>query len=122
MDSQKSSLAPQFEGINSLALSLLCVSTLTFIHDYWKNHSFDYMEFCWQIDIAAYYYVVSVCHSFPSKEQVSFHFMAIVTTHSDLDPKKIYLLAVSSRGREREKKREKRPQSTGLSASSFKNI
>ena len=28
-----------------LALSLLYGSTLTSIHDYWKNHSFDYMDF-----------------------------------------------------------------------------
>ena len=28
-------------GINSLALSLLYGPTLTSIHDYWKNHSFD---------------------------------------------------------------------------------
>ena len=34
-DSKESSSAPQFKNINSLALSL------TFIHDYWKNHSFD---------------------------------------------------------------------------------
>ena len=31
---------PQFKNINSLALSL-CSPTLTFIRDYWKNHSFD---------------------------------------------------------------------------------
>ena len=40
-DSQESSPAPQFKSINSLALSLLCGPTLTSIHDYWKNHSFD---------------------------------------------------------------------------------
>ena len=40
-DSQESSPAPQFESINSLVLSLLYGSTLTSIHDYWKNHSFD---------------------------------------------------------------------------------
>ena len=28
-------------------------------------------------------YVVYVCHSFPSKEQVSLNFMAAVTIHSD---------------------------------------
>jgi len=37
-DSQESSPAPQFESINSLALSLLYDSTVTSIHDYWKNH------------------------------------------------------------------------------------
>ena len=40
-DSQESSPAPQFESITSLALSLVCCSTLTSIHDYWKNHSLD---------------------------------------------------------------------------------
>ena len=33
--------APQFKSLNSLVLSLLCGSTLTSIHDYWKNHSLD---------------------------------------------------------------------------------
>ena len=40
-DSQESSLAPQFKSINSSAVSLLYGPTLTSIHDYWKNHSFD---------------------------------------------------------------------------------
>ena len=31
--------------INSLVLSFLYGSTLTSIHDYWKNHSFDYTNF-----------------------------------------------------------------------------
>ena len=33
--------APQFKSINSSALSFLYSLTLTFIHDYWKNHSLD---------------------------------------------------------------------------------
>ena len=37
----KSSPTPQFKSINSLALSFLYGPTLTSIHDYWKNHSFD---------------------------------------------------------------------------------
>ena len=40
-DSQESSPTPQFKSINSSALSLLHSPTLTSIHDYWKNHSFD---------------------------------------------------------------------------------
>ena len=40
-DSQESSPTPQFKSINSLVLSTLYGSTLTSIHDYWKNHSFD---------------------------------------------------------------------------------
>ena len=38
---QGSSPAPQFKNINSLALSLLYSPTLTSIHNYWKNYSFD---------------------------------------------------------------------------------
>ena len=37
----KSSPAPQFKSINSSMLSLLYGPTLTSVHDYWKNHSFD---------------------------------------------------------------------------------
>ena len=40
-DSQKSLPTPQFKNINSLVLSFLYSPTLTFIHDYWKNHSLD---------------------------------------------------------------------------------
>ena len=40
-DSQESSPAPQFESINSSVLSYLYGPTLTSVHDYWKNHSFD---------------------------------------------------------------------------------
>ena len=36
---------PQFKNINSSALSLLYGPTLTSVHDYWKKHSFDYMNF-----------------------------------------------------------------------------
>ena len=41
-DSQESSPTPQFKSINSLALSFSYDPTLTSIHDFWKNHSFDY--------------------------------------------------------------------------------
>ena len=40
-DSPEPSPIPQFKSINSLALSFLYGPTLTSIHDYWKNHSFD---------------------------------------------------------------------------------
>ena len=45
-DSQESSPTPQFKSISSLALSLLYGPVLTSIHDYWKNHSCDCMDFC----------------------------------------------------------------------------
>ena len=37
----KFSPIPQFKSINSSALSFLYTPNLTFIHDYWKNHSLD---------------------------------------------------------------------------------
>ena len=53
-DSQASSPAPQLESIYSSALSLLYDPTLTSIHDYWKNHSFDYTDLCWQSNVSAF--------------------------------------------------------------------
>ena len=38
--------APQFKSTNSSLLSLLCGPTLTSIHDYWRNHSFDSVHLC----------------------------------------------------------------------------
>ena len=57
-DSQGSSPTPQFKSINSSVLSLLCGSTLTSMHDYWKNHSFDYTDLCWQSNVSALEYAV----------------------------------------------------------------
>ena len=49
-----SSPAPQFESISSLVLSLLYHPTLTSVHDYWKNNSFDYLDHCQQTDVFAF--------------------------------------------------------------------
>ena len=53
-DSQESSPAPQFEGISSSALRLFYCPALTSAHDYWKNHSFDYMDLCRQSHVSAF--------------------------------------------------------------------
>ena len=42
--SRESSPVPHFESVSSSALSLLCGPTFISVHDYWKNHSFDYMD------------------------------------------------------------------------------
>ena len=42
---QECSPTPQFKSINTSALSLFYSSTLASIHDYWKNHSFDWWTF-----------------------------------------------------------------------------
>ena len=52
-DSQESSPMPQFKSINSLVLSFLYSPNLTSIHDYWKNHSLDKMDLCWQSNVSA---------------------------------------------------------------------
>ena len=57
-DSQESSPTPLFKSINSLALSFLYSPTLTSIHDYWKNHSLDQMDLCWQSNVSAFEYAL----------------------------------------------------------------
>ena len=42
---------PQFKNINSLAFSFLYSPTLTSIHDYCKNQSFDETDLCWQSNV-----------------------------------------------------------------------
>ena len=54
--SQESSPSPQFESISSSVLNLLYGLTLTSVHDYWKNHSFDYTDLCWQSEVSAFQY------------------------------------------------------------------
>ena len=82
-----SSPASQFESIKTLAV--LYGPTLTSIHGYWKNHSFDYMDLCQHSDVSTFQYAVYVGHSFSSKEQASFNFMAVVTIQVILEPKKV---------------------------------
>ena len=53
-DSQQFSSAPQFESNHYLVLSLLYGSALASVHDYWKNHSFDYMDLCQQNNVSAF--------------------------------------------------------------------
>ena len=51
--SQEPSPTPQFKSLNSSVLSLYG-STLTSVHDYWENHSWDNADLCWQIDVSAF--------------------------------------------------------------------
>ena len=50
----RASPAPQFESIDSSVLSLLYGPTITSMHDYWKNHSFDYIDLCQQNDVCTF--------------------------------------------------------------------
>ena len=53
-DSQELSLTPQMKYINSSVLSLLYGPTVISVRDYWKNHSFGYMDLCQQSDISPF--------------------------------------------------------------------
>ena len=59
------------KSISSLVLSLFYDPILTSVHDYWKNHNFDYMDLCQQSDISASEYT--------SRFIIAFNFMAAVT-------------------------------------------
>ena len=50
----ESSPTPQFKSINSCVLSFLYGPNLISILDYWKKHSFDYMDICWQSNVSAF--------------------------------------------------------------------
>ena len=43
---QESSPISQFKSISSSAISFLYSPTLITVHDYWKNHTFDYTDLC----------------------------------------------------------------------------
>ena len=47
-----------FKSINSSALSFPYSPTLTSIHDYWKNHSLDQTDLCWQSNVSAFQYAI----------------------------------------------------------------
>ena len=66
-----------------MVLGLIYGPIFTSVHDQWKGNSFGNTNFCWQRDVSAFEYSVLVCHSFPSKEQLSFNLMAAVTIHSE---------------------------------------
>ena len=58
-DSQESSSTPRFKSINSSALNFLYSPTLTSLHDYWKNHSFDAMDLPLQSNVYAFFNMLS---------------------------------------------------------------
>ena len=47
---------------NSKTSILLCsaffIAQLTSIHGYWKNHSFDWTDLCWQSNVSAFQYAI----------------------------------------------------------------
>ena len=53
-NSQESSPTPQFKTISSLVLSFPYSPSLTAILDYWKNHSLDKTDLCWQSNVSGF--------------------------------------------------------------------
>ena len=51
---RESSPTLQFKSIRSSGLSFLYSPTLTSIHDYWKNHSLNEKDLCWQSNVSAF--------------------------------------------------------------------
>ena len=43
--------------------------TLTSIHDYWKNHSFDATDLCWQSNVSAFYMLSRLVITFLSRSK-----------------------------------------------------
>ena len=60
-----------------------------------ENHNFDYMGLCWQCDLFFFLYCL-VCHSFSSKEPVSFHFMAAVSSGKEIKKERKFYYEISS--------------------------
>ena len=73
---KESSPTPQFKSINSSAFSLLYGPTLTSIHDYWRSHSFDYMDLCQQSNVS-FLIRCLVCHSFKNYYKLNISFVCV---------------------------------------------
>ena len=91
-DSLKSLPIPQFKSISCLAFSLLYGPTLTSVHDYWKNHSFNYMDLCLQNDVAALSGLVIAFH--PRSKHLLIWWLQSLSGVI-LEPKKIKSVLVS---------------------------
>ena len=77
------SLLQQFKSINSLALSLLYGPTLTFICDYWENHSFTIWAFIGKVMSLLLNMLSRLVITFLSRSKRLFNFVAAVSICSD---------------------------------------
>ena len=76
--------------------SLLYGPTLTSLQDYWKDYSFDYMDFCWQSDISAFQYAILVVIAFlPRSKHLLISWLQSLAPVI-LEPKKIKPVTVST--------------------------
>ena len=76
--SQESSPAPQFKIINCSTLSIHYGPICTSIHDYWKTHSFNYMDLCRQRDVCAFNMLSRFVFAFlPRRRWLFFFFLPL---------------------------------------------
>ena len=94
-DSQESSPTSQFKSINSLALSFLYDPTLTSIHDYWKNHSFDYTDLCRQSNVSDFNMLSRLVIAFLPRSKCLLILWLQSPSAVVLEPKKIKSVTVS---------------------------
>ena len=99
MASQTSSLASQFESVNFSTLRLLYGPTLTSIHNYGKNHSFDYMDLCQQSDVFFSFFFLNTLSKFvtailPRSKCLLIPWLQLLFA-AILEPKKIKSITVS---------------------------
>ena len=78
----KNLLQNHIKSINFSVLSFLYSPILTSIHDYWKNHSFDYMNICQQSHVSALL-ISRFAQIFLPRSKCLFNFMVAVTICSD---------------------------------------
>ena len=70
----------QFKSISSLALSLLNGPSLIFVHDCWKNHSFDYMDHVGKVSLCFLILSSLVLALFPRSKRLlisSLHILSV---------------------------------------------
>ena len=86
---------PQFKGISCLVLILLHGPTVTSIHEYWKNHSFDYTDLCWQRNVSAFLYMSRFVVAFlPRRKHLLISWLQSLSAVI-LQPKKIKSVTIS---------------------------
>ena len=95
-DSQESSPTLQFESTNFWALSLLYGPIVTSIHDYWKNQSFDYIDFVGKVISLLFNMLSSLVIVFlPGSKCLLISWLQLSSTVI-LEPKKIKSVSIVS--------------------------
>ena len=71
--------------------------TLTSVYDYWKNHSLDSMEICWQSDASAFEYAVRFVIAFlPRNRCLLISWLSPSTVVTAMEPKEIKSVTAST--------------------------